>query len=171
MAAVRTTRLLWWTLIVGLTVATVAAGVVGGWQMSLKGRQSPPVADQSADRDAATEAARTGTIRILTYSPDTLDQDFRAAEAMLTGDFLDYYKQFSREIVAPAARQKQVKTSATVESAGVATLTRDAATVLAFIKQSTVSNVQPEPSVTISAVIVSLAHVRGTWLINQFNPV
>src|ERR1700743_1989328 len=111
--------LAWWALVIALTAAIVGAAALGGWQMQVKSRQLPPVADQAADRAAATKAASTGTAKILTYSPDSLDQDFAAAEAMLTGDFLTYYKQFTIQTVRPAAEQQRISTAATVVRAGV----------------------------------------------------
>ncbi|WP_241011293.1 hypothetical protein [Mycobacterium camsae] len=136
--------------------------------MQLKSQPAP--AEHPADMLAATQAAKTGTVRILTYSPDTLDRDFKAAEASLTGDFLSYYRQFSEQIVAPAARERGVTTSATVVRAGVESLKHDKATILLFINQTTTSNEKPEPTTTSSAVRTSLTNIGGKWLIDTFNP-
>ena len=73
--------------------------------------------DQQTDAAAAAatiKAASDGSIALLSYSPDSLDKDFAAAKTHLTGEFLDYYTQFTHDIVTPAAQQKAVKTSATV---------------------------------------------------------
>ena len=48
-------------------------------------------ADRRHGRSAAVDAARDGTVAMLSYKPDTLDQDFAAAKSHLTGDFLNYY--------------------------------------------------------------------------------
>ena len=45
---------------------------------------------------AAIDAARDGTVALLSYKPDTLNQDFAAAKSHLTGDFLNYYDQFTQ---------------------------------------------------------------------------
>jgi Mce-associated membrane protein len=164
-------RAAWWVLVIALTAATVGAAALGGWQMQVKSRQLPPVADQAADRQAATQAASTGTVKVLSYSPDSLDQDFSAAEALLTGDFLDYYKKFTSQTVAPTARQKGITTTAKVMRAGVETLTSDTAAILVFVNQTTTSQEQPSPETKASSVRVGLAKVNGTWLINAFNPV
>ena len=115
----RARRVTWWVLVIALTGATVGTATLGGWRIQVKSQQLPPVADQPADRQAAIQAASTGTTKVLTYSPNTLEQDFSTAEALLTGNFLSYYKQFTSEIVAPAAREKAVTTTATVLRAGV----------------------------------------------------
>ncbi|OMC44466.1 hypothetical protein A5745_13600 [Mycobacterium sp. IS-2888] len=163
-------RVGWWLLVVALAVSTVSAAAVGGWQMQVKSRQLPPVADQPADRQNATQAASTGTVKLLSYSPDTLEQDFSAAEAMLTGDFLAYYKQFSTQVVMPAAREKRVTTSATVLRAGVESLASQNASILVFVNQSTTTKEKPSPSIATSSVRVGLVKVNGTWLIAKFDP-
>jgi Mce-associated membrane protein len=59
----------------------------------------------------------------MTYSPDTVEQDVSAASALLTGDFLTYYKQFTNQVLIPNARQNRVAATASVVRAGVETLT------------------------------------------------
>jgi Mce-associated membrane protein len=164
-------RVMWWALVIALIAATLAAASLGGWQMQVKSRQLPPVADRPADRQAAMQAASTATVKVLTYSPDTVEQDVTAASAMLTGDFLAYYKQFTSQIVIPSAREKRVATTATVVRAGVESLTGQNASILVFVNQSTTSQEKPSPATTSSSVQVDLAKVNGTWLINRFNPV
>ncbi|MEY8014628.1 twin-arginine translocation pathway signal [Mycobacterium servetii] len=120
---------------------------------------------------AAITAASEGTVAVLSYSPDTLDRDFSSAKSHLTGDFLTYYNQFTREIVAPAAKQKSVKTNAVVLRAAISEFRPGAATVLLFVNQSTQSKDRPEPTLTSSSVLVKLDKADGKWLISSFNPV
>ncbi|WP_346779290.1 twin-arginine translocation pathway signal [Mycobacterium camsae] len=129
--------------------------------------------DRAVDADAAKaaiSAASDGTIAILSYSPDTLDRDFSTARSHLTGDFLSYYDQFTQQIVAPAAKQKAVKTTAVVLRGALTEFHPDSATVLLFINQSTQSRDRPEPATTSSSVLVTLTKADGKWLISQFNP-
>ncbi|ARR83260.1 hypothetical protein MOTT27_02439 [Mycobacterium intracellulare subsp. yongonense] len=170
MSAASLRRVVWWAAVVALCVATLAAALVGGWQVQVKSRQLPPVADQPAERQAAVQAASSGTVKILSYSPDTLDQDFSAAEEMLAGDFLAYYKQFTAEIVKPAALEKRLTTTATVLRAGVESLTSENASILIFVNQTTTSREKTSPSIASSSVRVSLNKVNGTWRIVKFDP-
>ncbi|OSC41559.1 hypothetical protein [Mycobacterium decipiens] len=126
--------------------------------------------DAGAER-AAVAAASDGTIALLSYSPDTLDKDFATARSHLSGDFLSYYDQFTQQIVAPAAKQKSLKTTAKVMSAAVSELRPDSAIVLVFVDQSTTSKDNPTPSMAASSVLVTLAKVDGNWLITKFTPV
>jgi Mce-associated membrane protein len=131
----------------------------------------PDWATDAAATKAAISAASDGTVAVLSYSPDTLDRDFSSAKSHLTGDFLSYYDQFTQQIVAPAAKQKSVKTSAVVLRAGVSELRPDSAVVLLFVNQSTQSKDRPEPTFTNSSVTVTLTKANGKWLISSFNPV
>lgn len=129
--------------------------------------------DHAVDAEAAKSAlaaASDGTIAILSYSPDTLDRDFSSARSHLTGDFLSYYDQFTQQIVAPAAKQKAVKTTAVVLRSALTDFHPDSATALLFINQSTQSRDRPEPTTTSSSVLVTLTKADGKWLISQFNP-
>ena len=130
--------------------------------------------DQQTDEASATVAvkdASDGTVALLSYSPDTLDADFAKAKTHLTGDFLNYYNQFTTQIVTPAAKQKQVKTSAAIIHAAVSELHPNSAVVLVFLNQTTMSKDNPDGSFTSSSVKVGLTKVDGKWLISSFDPV
>src|SRR6185437_5769095 len=103
--------------------------------------------------------------------PDSLEKDFASAKSHLSGDFLSYYDQFTQQIVAPAAKQKSLKTTAHVMRAAVSELHPDDAVVLVYVDQSTTSKDSPEPTVAASSVLVSVKRVNGAWLITKFNPV
>jgi Mce-associated membrane protein len=130
--------------------------------------------DQETNPAAATvalDAAKSGTVALLSYSPESLDKDFAAAKSHLTGDFLSYYTQFTEQIVTPAAKQKSVKTSAAVVRAAVSELHPDSAVVLVFINQNTISKENPDSSFAASAVKVGMKKINDTWLISAFDPV
>lgn len=131
----------------------------------------PDQATDAAAADSAIAAATDGAVAVLSYSPDTLDRDFASAKSHLTGGFLAYYSQFTQEFVAPAAKQKSVKTTAAVLRAAVAELHPDSAVVLLFVNQSMTSKGQPQPTSTASSVLVKLTKSGGTWLISSFDPV
>jgi Mce-associated membrane protein len=146
----------------------VAVGLAGGLYFF----QYRP--DRNTDTSAAQTAIRAasdGTVALLSYSPDTLDRDFATAKSHLTGDFLDYYTTFTTQVVAPAAAQKAVKTSATVVRAAIAELGPRSAVVLVFVDQSTSSTDKPDPTMTSSSVLVTLTKVNDAWLISSFDPV
>jgi Mce-associated membrane protein len=146
--------------------------ISGGGAAWLYFKQYRP--DKQTDASVASaviNAASEGTVALLSYSPDSLDKDFAAAKSHLSGDFLSYYNQFTEQIVAPAAKQKSLKTKARVLGAGVSELRPGSAVVLVLVDQSTTSKDNPDPAMASSSVLVSLARVNGTWLITKFDPV
>lgn len=158
-----------WIVAILLTVLLLASAGVAAWLYFFQFRP-----DQQTNADAqkvALDAATQGTVALLSYAPDTLDKDFAAAKSHLTGDFLNYYTQFTTQIVTPAAKQKQVKTSAAVVQSAVAEMHPDSAVVLVFVNQTTVSKENPDGAFAASAVKVGLKQSEGHWLINSFDPV
>lgn len=158
-----------WLLLSVLTGALLACCAVMSWfyfAVYQPDRQSSP-----AQADTVVKAASAGTIAVLTYKPDTSQSDFAAAKTHLTGDFLSYYDQFTRQIVTPALQHSGVRTTATVVKAAVSDLRAESAAVLLFVNQSTSSPQHPDPNMTESSVNVGLRKVHGDWLISSFDPV
>jgi Mce-associated membrane protein len=131
----------------------------------------PDQQTNTAASNVALEAAKSGTVALLSYSPDSLDKDFAAAKSNLTGDFLSYYTQFTEQIVTPAAKEKAVKTTASVVRAAVSEIHPDSAVVLVFINQTTMSKENPDGAFAASSVKVSMKKIDDRWLISAFDPV
>ncbi|WP_260765263.1 hypothetical protein [Mycobacterium sp. SMC-4] len=152
-----------------LTVALLASAGLAGW---LYVNQYRPDQDtDAAAQQVVLDAATSGTVALLTYSPESLDADFAAAKARLTGDFLSYYTHFTEQIVTPAAREKQVKTEASVVRSGVSQMAPDKAEVLVFINQTTTSEENPDGAFAASSVKVGMTKIDDAWLIESFDPV
>jgi len=152
-----------------LVLGLLAAGALAGWLYFAQFR--PDTQTDNAVAQAAVNAARDGTVALLSYKPDTLNQDFAAARSHLTGDFLNYYDQFTKEVVTPAAQSKAVATTAQVVGAAASELHPNSAVVLVFVNQVTTSKERPDPAMASSSVLVSLTKVHGDWLINKFDPI
>jgi Mce-associated membrane protein len=131
----------------------------------------PDTQTDAAVEQSAVNAARAGTIALLSYKPDTLNQDFEAAKSHLSGDFRNYYDQFTKQVITPAAQSKGVTTTAQVVGAAATELHRNSAVVLIFVNQVTTSKERPDPSMASSSVLVSVAKQQGDWLITKFDPV
>ena len=152
-----------------LVLALLAAGGLTAWLYFFQYR--PDAATDPAATQAAVDAARDGTVAMLSYKPESLDQDFAAAKSHLTGEFLNYYDTFTKQVVSPAAKNKAVTTAAQVVGAAATEMHPKSAVVLVFVNQVSTSKERPDPSAAASSVLVSLAKVQGTWLINKFDPV
>ncbi|WP_006241326.1 hypothetical protein [Mycolicibacterium tusciae] len=155
--------------VVLVAAALVVSAGVAGWLYFYQYRVDQQT--NAAAANVALEAAKKGTVALLSYAPDTLENDFTAAKSNLTGDFLSYYTQFTEQIVTPAAKEKQVKTVAAVIRAAVSEMQPDSATVLLFINQTTTSKENPDGAFAASSVKVGLKKVDDRWLINTFDPV
>jgi Mce-associated membrane protein len=150
-----------------LTALVFGALVVVGSMYSYQYRPDQQVGDVAAQQ--AVRAATDGTVAMLSYSPETLDRDFARAKLHLTGDLLAYYTKFTEQIVAPAAKGKQIATSAKVIRAAVSEIHQDSVVVLVFVNQSTVTKEKLEPTVIESSALVTLVKVNGSWLIAKFD--
>ena len=154
------------TVAVGLVLASgIAAASVYWWVYR------PDRLTDAAARQDVVAAAKEGTEALLSYSPENLDADLKNAKSHLTGDFLSYYTDVTDKVVAPASRNKGVKTEANVARAAVSEMRPGTADVLVFVNQVTTSKDRPTPALSTSSVMVTLVRSGGHWLISGFNPV
>lgn len=154
---------------VALVMGLLASGGLAAWLFFTQYR--PDRQTDDAVETSAVNAARDGTMALLSYKPDTLKQDFDAAKSHLSGDFLNYYDQFTKQVITPAAQSKGVTTTAQVVGAAATELHPTSAVVLVFVNQVTTSKERPDPSMASSSVLVSMTRVNGSWLISKFDPV
>jgi Mce-associated membrane protein len=156
-----------WRLIVLALAVSAAVGLSGGLFFF---DYQPDQQTDDAVAQTAIKAASAGTVALLSYSPETVDNDVAVAKSDLTGEYLRYFSDFSRLFVAPAVRLHNVKASAGVLRAAVSELHPNAAVVLLFIHQTTTSKDKPEPILTTNNIRVTLTKVHGSWLISKFEP-
>jgi Mce-associated membrane protein len=157
----------WGRLIVAvLPVLALIAALGVGYLKWLDGkeRESISAAEQSV------RAASESTIAILSYKPETVDQDLKAAADRLTAGFRQQYTQLVTDVVAPGAKQQHITAVATVPAAASVSATGKQAVVLVFVDQTTTIGNDP-PTQSTSSVRVTLDKVDGRWLISQFDPV
>jgi Mce-associated membrane protein len=127
-------------------------------------RESRAAAEQSI------RAASDSTIAILSYKPETVDQELKAAADRLAEPFRQQYTQLVNDVVAPGAKQQHISAVATVPAAASVWATGKQAVVLVFVDQTTTIGTDA-PTQSTSSVRVSLDKVDGRWLISQFDPV
>ncbi|WP_428350280.1 hypothetical protein [Mycolicibacterium sp.] len=136
-----------------------SAGVI---EANPTGRLSPA--------EESVRAAKDTTIALLSYRPETVEQQLGAARDLLTGDFRESYTALTNDVVIPGAKEKQIAAVASVPAAASVSVTSTEAVVLVFVNQ-TVSVGQDPPTDTASSVRVTLEKVGDRWLISQFDPV
>jgi Mce-associated membrane protein len=121
-------------------------------------------------RIESTQAAKDSTIALLSYKPDTVEQQLGAARDLLTGDFRDSYTSLTHDVVIPGAKQKQISAVATVPAVASVSAKPNQAVVLVFVNQTVIVG-QDAPTDTASSVRVTLDKVGDRWLIAKFDPV
>ena len=121
-------------------------------------------------RDESIKAAKDSTVALLSYKPETVEQQLHAARDLLSGDFRDSYTSLTNDVVIPGAKQKQISAVATVPAAASVSANPRHAVVLVFVNQTVIVG-QTAPTDTASSVRVTLDKVGDRWLISKFDPV
>jgi Mce-associated membrane protein len=149
-----------------LPLIVVILAVGAGYLKWLSWSQGQETIAQTESVRAATDA----TVAMLSYKPDTVNNDLDAAKSRLTGSFRDSYSSLTADVVAPAAIQKLITAKAQVPAAASVSANARHAVVLVFVNQTvTVGN--DAPSNTASSVRITLDRIDGHWLISGFDPV
>ncbi|MCV7149745.1 hypothetical protein H7I57_00270 [Mycobacterium pyrenivorans] len=120
--------------------------------------------------DTSVQAARDTTIALLSYKPETVEEQLGAARDLLTGEFRDSYTSLTNDVVIPGAKEKQISAVASVPAAASVSATESEAVVLVFVNQTVIVG-QDAPTDTASSVRVTLEKVGDRWLISKFDPV
>jgi Mce-associated membrane protein len=157
-----------WTrlLVVGLPALALIIALGVGYLKWLDGTAR----ESRAAAETSVRAASESTVAILSYTPETVDRDLKAATDRLTAGFRQQYTQLVNDVVAPGAKQQHITAVATVPAAASVSATGKHAVVLVFVDQTTTIG-NDAPTQTTSSVRVSLENVDGRWLISQFDPV
>ncbi len=132
--------------------------------------QATSVTDAQDAAQSAIQAATDSTIALLSYSPDSVEEQLGAARDLLTGEFQQSYTDLTNDVVIPGAKEQQISAVASVPAAASVSADPNQAVVLLFVNQTVTVGGQP-PTDTASSVRVTLENVDGRWLISQFDPV
>jgi Mce-associated membrane protein len=128
------------------------------------------VRDSNAARDASMQVAKDSTIALLSYKPDTVEQQLTAARDRLTGDFRNEYTDLINNVVIPGAKEKRISAVASVPGAASVSADPGRTVVLLFVNQ-TVTVGDSVPTDTASSVRITLLKSGERWLISEFEPV
>lgn len=156
-------RVLAYGILPGLALVLAMAAGYLKWQHS-------SIDNAETARIESVQAAKDSTIAMLSYKPDTVDQQLNDARALLSGEFRDSYTSLINDVVIPGAKEQQISAVATVPAAASVSADPNHAVVLVFVNQTVVVG-QDAPTDTASSVRVGLDKVGDRWLISQFDPV
>jgi Mce-associated membrane protein len=167
------TRVLAFGVLPGLALLLALAAGFARWEYVASGYGAlPPVASEQNPSPAmdSISAAKDSTIKMLSYNPDTVEEQLNSARDLLTGEFRDSYTSLINDVVIPGATQKQISAVASVPAAASVSADPTNAVVMVFVNQTVVVGQDP-PSDTASSVRVTMEKVDGRWLISEFEPV
>jgi len=128
------------------------------------------VRDSEVARIESVQVAKDSTVAMLSYQPDTVEQQLNDARKLLTGDFEESYTGLINDVVIPGAKEKRISAVASVPAAASVSATPNEAVVLVFVNQTVVVG-QDAPTDTASSVRVTLEKIDGRWPISKFDPV
>jgi Mce-associated membrane protein len=166
-------RVLAYGVLPGLALLLALAAGFFRWEYVSSGYGALPPAASEENPSPAFEsmnAAKDSTIKMLSYKPDSVEQQLNSARDLLTGEFRDSYTTLINDVVIPGAKQKQISAVASVPAAASVSADPKHAVVLVFVNQTVVVGQDP-PSDTASSVRVTLEKVDDRWLISEFEPV
>lgn len=132
--------------------------------------QDNSVRDGDSAAAESVQVAKDSTIALLSYKPDTVEQQLSDARSLLTGDFQQAYTDLTTDVVIPGAKEKQISAVATVPAAAAVEAEPNRAVVLVFVNQTVVVGADA-PTDTASSVRVTLEKTGDRWLISGFDPV
>lgn len=148
-------------------IVTVAAVTV---LTSLLVQQHHDSAQVSA-KSSALQTARESVPLLLSYKASEIDRSFAMKYSLLTGKFLNDFRQLSEKTLIPSAKERGINTEAKVVQAAVIDNSGDSASVLVFVNQSTTTSADASPVLDGSRVRVNLAKVDDDWKISGMQPV
>jgi Mce-associated membrane protein len=128
------------------------------------------VRDSNVARDESMQVAKDSTVALLSYKPDTVEQQLTAARDRLTGEFRNEYTDLTNNVVIPGAKEKKISAVASVPGAASVSANPGHAVVLLFVNQ-TVTVGDSVPTDTASSVRITLEKTGDRWLISEFEPV
>jgi Mce-associated membrane protein len=158
-----------WTRVLAYGVLPTLAFIMAMLAGYLKWVDSSARSAEAAGIESV-QVARDATVALLSYKPDTVEQDLTAARDRLTGVFRDSYTQLTNDVVIPGSKQQQITAVATVPAAASVSADRNRAVVLVFVNQTTTIGTD-RPTDTASSVRVTLDKVGDRWLVSGFDPV
>jgi Mce-associated membrane protein len=132
--------------------------------------QDNSVRNTDIARIESVQTAKDSTIAMLSYKPDTVEQQLQSARDLLTGEFRDSYTSLITDVVIPGAKQQQISAEASIPAAASVSADPREAVVLVFVNQTTIIG-KSAPTDTASTVRVTLNKAGDRWLISKFEPV
>ncbi len=151
-------------LLAALAVLTAAALVAAGYLVS----QPSDDAIATSTSEAQTAAERAAST-LLAYGWQTMDEDQKAADALLTAS---YRKKFDQLFAVLKENQPSTKTDVKVDkivASGIVRSGEDRVSVLVFLNRSRTNATSTEPVTYRDQVVMTMVKSDGDWLVDNMN--
>lgn len=168
-------RLIGVATLVALIAAVVIAVVLGAW---FRNEATQLVSSAAASNDALVDASATADVsaqvsdavrRVYSYDFERLDDNERAAAEVVTGPFVEIFRQRFASVREQAPAQQAV-VAATVPALAVKTLEGDRAVVLVFLDQEARQVGKDKPLLATGRLSITAQRVDGGWKIADATP-
>lgn len=157
-------------VIVGLAVALALVAVDLGHrndQLAAARRDAKGLSQVQSLRDSALASAKKYAVDFGSYDYAKLDHDFQLVSSHLTKSFADKYAQISQQLKSVIVKYKG-RSTATVQGAGVSSVTGKQAVVVLFLDQTVTTTQSNKPRVDRNRLTMTLQlQADGTWLISD----
>ncbi|WP_319447702.1 MULTISPECIES: DUF3329 domain-containing protein [unclassified Mycobacterium] len=145
--------------VVAVVIGSLAAAGVLGWK--LNSERAVAEAGQQA-----LAAAQQYAVILTTVDANKLDENFTAVLDGATGEFKDMYSQSSgdlRQLLIDNKANSQGK----VVGAGIKSATKDKVEVMLFVDQAVTNQLNPQPRMDRSRLVMTMERVNGRWLASK----
>jgi Mce-associated membrane protein len=157
-------------VIVGLAVALALVAVDLGRrdnQLDQARADSRALSQLQSLRESALSSAKKYAVDFGSYDYSNLDHDFQLVSSHLTKSFAAKYAQISQQLKSVIVKYEG-KSAATVQGAGVTSVTGKQAVVVLFLDQTVTTTQSSKPRVDRNRLTMTLQRqVGGGWLISD----
>ena len=165
-AVVKPARAAWMVpawLLAALALLVAAMLAIAGYLVTQPSDDS--IADSTSEGQAAAERA---AVTILAYDYRHLDEDQKAADALMTPSYQKKYDALFAQIAANAPDVKAIVTAELVAS-GIVRSGADRVQVLVFVNRPTLRADKTEPTVFRDQVVLTMEKSGDDWLVDNMN--
>jgi len=148
-------------LVVGLLALTAWLG------FDVRDRKATPAIETS--REGALAAGRDAARLIFSYDYRRLAKDFKAAEALTTGEFRKEYANTTKKLVSDVAPRYKAVLLAEVSEVGVVRASEDRVELLTFLNVQSTSTLATNPKITPRRLTMTMERVDGRWLVAKID--
>lgn len=153
-----------WSLLVAVIAALVAV-VLGVLWFTARGTEPAEVTDYLSDHmDAAAETAEEVLLAVITYSPDTVEEQAEKVRTLGTGAFLEDYEELLQEGLGDIVSETAARSDGQIATGPeIAFTSAERATAVARVVQEVTSSGSERPRTIFSVMRLGLVLQDEIW--------